>query len=192
MLISSSTSSNFSTASNKNKSSPSSPNGTADAVGLSKTMQHQLTRSVLGSPSEQHSKMAQQQQAQYEHANYIVIEQSSPSTQQGALVSSSSSSAPFAQSPEYMSVQDLMITNHHLIKSRISPPPLQCYQQQQQNSPPVPLDVALVEDLRFCFSLRNGLASNESTLANQNKTASNSNTKLKNAGGKRNGNRWFC
>lgn len=86
------------------------------------------------------------QQQHYDQPNYILLEHSPTAVQPGA----------FVQSPEYMSIQDL-VTNNHLIKPNFSPPPpLKCSQ-----SPPTPVDVALVEDLRFCFSLRKGSEPND-------------------------------
>lgn len=138
----------------------------------SNKIHHQLTRSVIGSPS-QISQMTtaaamlhQQQQPQhYEQSNYIFFEHSpinnTHKTATGAIGTASASSViqpgPFAQSPEYMSVQDLITNHHHQINACVSPNPIQCFQSQNNHhhSPPTH-DVALVEDLRFCFSLRKG------------------------------------
>lgn len=164
---------------------------------MTSKIHHQLTRSVIGSPSQlsqlttaaaaaataaasttaSHHMFPHHQQI-YEQSNYIHLEHSPMSNENNnnnnntttmnrsvtgnvAMMASTSSiqPGPFAQSPEYMSVQDLITSHNHQIRACVSPTPQACFQSMQaveHHSPPTPYDVALVEDLRFCFSLRKG------------------------------------
>lgn len=146
LLISSSSSSNFSTASSSKNKKQHSLEGGDRVLVTGGPASHQLNVSAAAAATTA--------------LPYYVEQSALPAL----IISSSSSSsinrpaatttAAYAQSPEYMSIQDLMSAPPmHVVGGQVKRA-MPCFQELPQSVPPTPLDVALVEDLRFCFSLR--------------------------------------